>query len=106
MIKSIVPALGVVLLIAGMYAETRPPAVSIDTDTFSVRGGIYSDAIPVSRITSVSLEQSIPPIRVRTNGFAFAGMLRGYFDVEGLGNGQLFLDGRTPPYVVVRADQK
>ncbi len=50
----------------------------------------------------MSLEPRLPRLVARTNGFAGAGILRGWFRVEGLGEGKLFVDLGCSPYVLVR----
>jgi hypothetical protein len=47
-------------------------------------------------VTDISLRQGLPPILARTNGFARAGTLRGYFKTEGLGEGKLFVERGAP----------
>jgi hypothetical protein len=63
---------------------------------------MYSRQIPLERITSVSLEQAVPRVLRRTNGFSLGGTLRGRFRLAEIGDGQLFLELGTPPYVIVR----
>ena len=42
---------------------------------------------------------SLPRIRVRTNGYAAGGTLRGWFALDQLGQGKLFVEARQPPYI-------
>ncbi|MGH9145912.1 MAG: PH domain-containing protein [Vicinamibacterales bacterium] len=84
------------------YVFTRPPKVTVSQQGFSVRSGGYSREIPLDRITSVSLEQTLPSVLRRTNGFSFRGTLRGRFRLAEMGDGQLFLELGAPPYVIVR----
>lgn len=84
------------------YVFTRPPRVIVSQQGFSVRSGAYSREIPLDRITNVSLEQSLPKVLRRTNGFSFRGTMRGRFRLAEMGDGHLFLELGTPPYVMVR----
>jgi hypothetical protein len=96
-------ALGV---FAMMYVEAQPPIVTASRETFSVRGGMYSEEIPMREVAGVALEQALPRVLRRTNGFAMAGTLRGHFRLDQLGSGQLFVEWGAPPYVVVRTRQR
>jgi hypothetical protein len=51
---------------------------------------------------TITLEKRLPRIRLRTNGLALAGTLRGHFRLDELGDGQLFIEAGTSPYVLVR----
>ncbi len=84
------------------YVFTRPPTVIVSPQGFSVRSGAYSREIPLDRINNVSLEQSLPEVLRRTNGFSFRRTLRGRFRLAEMGDGHLFLELGTPPYVIVR----
>jgi hypothetical protein len=84
------------------YVFTRPPRVIVSDQQFSVRSGSYSREIPLERITNVSLQETLPRVVRRTNGFSFRGTLRGRFRLAEIGDAQLFLDRDAPPYVLVR----
>lgn len=97
----------VVLAIVGGVAalvgvNAGPPAIALTPQSFSVKSGFYGVDMPLSRITAVSLEPTLPRILLRTNGYAGGGSLRGHFDVQGMGNGQLFVETRHPPFILVR----
>jgi hypothetical protein len=66
-----------------------------------VRSLFYGTAFAEEEITAVSLEPTLPRVLLRTNGFAAAGILRGHFEVEGLGRGRLFVDAGSAPFVFV-----
>jgi hypothetical protein len=97
-----VVVLGVLALVGSAYLQTRPPDVTITSQQLSIRSLFYGDAFPLAEITGVSLERRLPRILARTNGFAASGLLRGWFRVEGMGKGKLFVDAGSPPFLVVR----
>jgi hypothetical protein len=99
--------LAVTVLIVGgvgglVYADTRPPRVSLDGAEFHVKSAVYGMDIPLDDIESVSLESEIPRILSRTNGTGAGSTLRGHFRLERLGDGQLFLEYGSAPYLFVR----
>src|SRR5207302_7105101 len=97
-------ALAIAAIVLGLlYLGTRPPSVTVTPDMFTVRGGgFYSAEIPLRDILEVSLQDSIPRVVGKTNGFNAGNTLRGNFRLEVLGNGQIFINRGIPPYVVVK----
>jgi hypothetical protein len=93
---------GAVLFVTPFYLQTRDPKVTVARDTLSIESLFYGQDYPLSDVTAVSLEASLPRVLLRTNGFAGGGLLRGWFTVEGLGKGKLFVDRGNGPFVLVR----
>lgn len=99
------PAFIVIMFIGVAVAivlQSRTPDVSIANGTFSVKSGFYGSSAPIGRIHEVRLDETMPRILRRTNGFAAGVQRRGHFLVDGLGNGQLFLESDKPPVVFIR----
>lgn len=92
------------LVLAGalFYFGFQPPSVRMTDDAFAVSNGLYRDRIQYSSITSATLEPAIPPIGLRTNGFAAGNTLRGSFIVHDWGHGRLYINRDRPPFVVIR----
>jgi hypothetical protein len=84
------------------YLQTQPPEVSVTSEQVSVRSPFYGQDYPLAEITDVSLQSGLPRILLRTNGFAASGLLRGWFRLEGLGEGKLFVDLGSSPFLVLR----
>jgi hypothetical protein len=80
----------------------RPPVVRLTDEAFEASGPIYSSTVAYSAMRSATLEDAIPRIRLRTNGSAVGSTLRGSFNVEGWGNGRLYINRDVPPFVVIR----
>jgi hypothetical protein len=93
----------VVLVAVGVlfWFQMQPPTITVRPEGLEVDCLFYGRDFAATDITSFSLESTIPRVLVRTNGFAAAGILRGHFDVEGLGNGLLFVDTGSAPYILV-----
>src|SRR5207244_1648717 len=71
--------------------------------TLSVRGaGFYRVDLPFSQISDISLQDTIPRIVRKTNGFNAGNVLRGNFRLDVLGDGQLFINRDVPPYLVLK----
>jgi len=87
-----------------IYAGIQPPTVQVTADSFSVGNGPYSNTVPFRRMTAVSLDDRLPRVRGRTNGFASGDTLRGTFRVDTWGSARLYVNLNHPPFVVVRSD--
>jgi hypothetical protein len=83
----------------GIRAGGKPPRVTMSHEGMKIRAAMYGVDLPWSTVTDVSLEQALPPVIRRTNGYAFGGTLRGHFHVEGLGPMRLFVERDDPPFV-------
>jgi hypothetical protein len=96
----------VALAIAGYFISVgmQPPEVKVTADSFSVRNGLYSNTVPLRRIESLSLEDTIPRVGLKTNGFAAGDTLRGSFRVDTWGSARLYVNMNHPPFVVMRTE--
>ena len=90
-----------VVVVSSLARERRPPVVIVSDDTVSV-SGTFGTTVPLASITAVSLEDTLPRIGLRTNGFALGQTLRGQFRLEGIGRARLFVERDRPPYVQLR----
>ena len=100
---------GAVLVVAGVLAvlavvsvQTRPPKVTVTPQAIVIDSLFYGDTYPMAEVTGVSLPRCLPRILARSNGFAGGGLLRGWFDVQGMGRTKLFVDAGASPYVVLQ----
>jgi hypothetical protein len=83
------------------YLQLKPPTVRVSQGVLTVQSFWYDEEIAL-KDARVSLVEHLPRIRARTNGFALGSTLRGHFRLDELGPGQLFIEYRSPPYVLVR----
>jgi hypothetical protein len=98
-------ALGAVLVGALFYSQIRPPGVVVDSKGFEIDTPFYGTSVAAADIVGISLEQRLPRVLTRTNGFAGAGTLRGHFRLEELGEGRLYVELGFAPYVLVHLRQ-
>lgn len=97
----------IVAVVGGMMVwQQRPPEIQVSAEAVVVKSGLYSERMAWGDVTALSLEPSLPRILVRTNGYALGSTLRGHFQVAGMGDGQLFIDAASPPFIVVRAGER
>lgn len=77
-----------------------PAKVSVNNDTLSF-SGMYGFDIGVSDIKDIELAESIPAIKLRTNGFSLGNINKGYFKLERYGNTHLLLHSNKSPFLVI-----
>jgi hypothetical protein len=99
-------ALGILgILLLGLpfllHYQARPPVVTLTSRTLTIDNLFYGQAYNIEDITRVELLQSVPPIRVRTNGYYSGGTLRGWFSLDRLGQGKLFVEISHPPFIAI-----
>lgn len=80
---------------------TREPKVTVENEKVKI-GGMYASTIRTDDIVEVVLLDSIPQVLRKDNGFDFGDILRGYFNLESVGKGRLYINNGKPPYVFLR----
>ena len=103
---------GLLVLVAGailvggiFWSQIRPPKVVVRPQGLEIDTLFYGTSCAAADITAISLESRLPRVLRKTNGFGGAGTLRGRFEVEGLGEGRLYVDEGFAPFVLVRLRQ-
>ena len=93
------------LLVVGAISISgfSSPKVTMTDNAIHI-SGMYGIEWSIDSIENVELLDELPQIKRRTNGFAFAGHLKGYFLLEELGKGKLFIQGDQKPYLLVQAN--
>jgi hypothetical protein len=93
---------GGAFLVSLFSRQMRDPVVTVTQGTLTIETPFYGQDYDLADLRGLSLEPTLPCVERRTNGFAGAGLLRGWFDVRGLGRGKLFVDAAQPPFVLLR----
>ena len=84
-----------------LHFQSRPPVVTLTAKSLTIDNLFYGQSYRLSDIRKLELMQSLPAIRVRTNGYAAGGTLRGWFSLNLLGQGKLFVEAGQPPYIAI-----
>lgn len=71
-----------------------------------VISGIYGTMVKKENITEITLEDSIPRVLNKVNGFNMGYVLRGVFTVEGMGSGSVYIHENKSPYIVIKVENK
>lgn len=102
MVAVAVVTLLLVFIFGQLYLYSREPGVDLSGQSVSIGVGLHGIDIPISDINGLELVDTLPRIERRTNGFAARGLLRGNFRLQHWGNGRVFINHGTPPYIVLR----
>jgi len=98
----VVGVLALALAGSSFYFGLQPPTAIVGFDSFYVSNGLYRNTIPYASMRSATLETALPRIGLKMNGFGAGDTLRGSFNVDGWGNGRLYVNRNSPPFVVIR----
>lgn len=93
--------IGVALL---MYHSNQPAQVSVTEGHVEIKG-IYGENIDIKNISSLGLEENLPPILNKSNGYSLGSKKKGHFKMEGIGNVKLFLDTSKPPFIYIETEK-
>jgi hypothetical protein len=96
-------AAAVAIAAFAVYSGMQPPVVEVKPESFSVRNGLYSNTVPLRQITAATLDDRLPRVGLKTNGFAAGGTLRGTFRMDSWGSARLYVNLNRPPFVVIRS---
>ena len=103
-------AIGIILLtlviVSGfLIVGIIEPNVEISSDKIMI-SGLYKRTIEVSNIKEITLEDTIPRVLNKTNGFDFGYTLRGNFELEGVGITSIYIQENQSPYIVIETDKR
>jgi hypothetical protein len=91
----------VILFVIGLitFGSIRSKTIfKNDTIRFS---GMYGFEINKTEIENIELTDKIPTINIRTNGFSFGTIKKGYFNLDKFGKSRLLIHSDMPPYLIL-----
>lgn len=96
----------VIMTVMGFLIQTQsqPPKVAVSPEKFCIKSLFYGAEIPWTSIRKLSMEDEMPRIETRTNGFAIGPKLRGHFRLESQSKAQIFVQADAPPFILIRTD--
>ena len=75
------------------------------SDSFTIKG-MYGLTIPYSDIMQADTLNEMPPIKMRTNGFAAGDALKGHFRLRNGDNVLLFISSKKPPFLKIKTSTR
>lgn len=92
--------LPIILIISG-GKETK---YDFSDSAFTING-MYGLTVDYSKIIRIDTINSLPKIKVRTNGYALGNTLKGNFKLYDQTKAKLFVEEGIPPYIHIRTDE-
>lgn len=87
--------------VAGLIAYGFVPT-GIHYNRESVRfTGMYGTEVNLSEIAHIELSDTLPDVKMRTNGFEFGPVKKGMFQLAGIGKCRLLIQRNHPPYLLI-----
>lgn len=83
----------------------REPKVQI-TDDRIIINGIYGTAIKKEKVKDITLEDTIPKVINKVDGFDFGYTLKGNFKLEELGVGNIYIHENRSPYIIIKTENR
>lgn len=68
--------------------------------------GMYKRVIDRDDITVITLQENIPKVLQKVNGFDFGYTLKGNFELEGIGRGNIYIQENVSPYIVIKTGDR
>ena len=78
--------------------------VKINDADFQITG-MYGETLKYSDISHIELVSELPKIKLRTNGYASEGICRGYFEMDKIGSGKLFVNIKQNLFIHITTKQ-
>lgn len=98
----ILTAVGVGIL---LHFSSIPAEYTMQNGILKI-SGMYGQEVPISKISSLELKNTLPEVITRTNGSALDTMLKGHFRIKDIGEAKLFVDVSKPPFIFLKSNSK
>ncbi len=95
---SILIILVLLILILFNRYQSKSAGIRLDEDGFNIPG-ILGLRVNYRDIYLIDMVSEIPKIGMRTNGYYFRSVCKGYFILKNIGNAYLNLNLKYPPYI-------
>lgn len=77
--------------------------VDVGKDQIEIRG-LCGTTVGMRDVPDVLIIDKLPSIQSKRTGFDFGSVLKGNFKLEGLGNGKMYVNASTPPFIEIKYD--
>lgn len=98
-------SLSLIIISGFLIVGILEPKVVIESDKIIISGQ-YKRSIDNSDIKQISLEDNMPKVIRKVNGFDFGYTLRGSFDLEGIGLSSIYVQENQSPFIFIYTDDR
>lgn len=99
--QTYVIAFALIFTVGLFFSMSIRPKISIVDNKFKV-GGEFGFEYPISEIAEVDTVAGYPHVRIMLGGSGFGGIFKGRFELDGYGNGRLFLKKGIYPFIYIK----
>jgi hypothetical protein len=89
------------LFVIGLITYGFIPSKTIYGDDTIRFSGMYGFEISISDIENIELSDKLPTIKIRTNGFSFGNVKKGFFNLDKYGKSRLLIHSDLAPYLIL-----
>ena len=89
------------IIVTSLIYGAREPEIIIQDHSITIKG-IYGTTIKEENILEIKLEDTIPKILSKTNGFDLGYILRGNFKLDEIGSSSIYIHQNKPPYIIIK----
>ncbi len=83
-----------------IYSGTFASEIVVGAESVRIKG-LYGIEIMNDDIHDIALEDSMPKVLRRTNGFSAGGTLKGHFELQDVGQARLYVNVNNPPFISI-----
>jgi hypothetical protein len=83
-----------------IFSNTFASEVVLNAESVQIKG-IYGIEIKFNQIDAITLEESLPTVLRRTNGFSAGSTLKGHFLLQDIGRAKLYVNVKSPPFIYI-----
>jgi hypothetical protein len=91
----------IIAFVIGLISYGFIPSKLIFNNSTIQFTGMYGFEINYSDINDVALVDNIPVIKMRTNGFSFGTVRKGFFNLDKYGKTRLLIHSKNSPYLII-----
>ena len=91
----------VIVLVIGLITYGYMPSKAKITNDHITFTGMYGFTMHVSEIDTIELSDTIPTIKMRTNGFSSGAVNKGFFNLDTFGKTRLLIHSDNTPFLII-----
>lgn len=91
----------VIAFVIGLITYGYVPSKAVISNNTIRLTGMYGFEMSASEIDNIELTDIIPTIKMRTNGFSFGVVNKGFFNLEKFGKTRLLINSDKPPFLII-----
>ena len=88
-----------------IYHSNKPTEFTVTNGYLQIHG-LYGERVNIDEVNEISLKDSMPSIKYKSNGSSLGSKKKGIFILEGFESAKLFVDDSKPPFIFINTNSK